>query len=184
MLGQTVQGFLAGLAATLAISVSQQTSTYIYDAQGRMTANATASVSGDSSITLYGFDGASNRISRASGAVPPRANMDQMASGEVLLPGQAVVSADAQSRLELRSSGALVLTCNGADQSILANPSGQAAQLVMQGAGNLVLYSPSYAALWASGGGGHPGAYLVLQNDGNLVIYQGATPIWATYTFC
>jgi len=177
-----VMSTLSGAFA--ACMAGQQTATYVYDAQGRLTANATAAVSGNSNLALYGFDNASNRTSIQSGAVVPRASANQMASGELLLPGQALVSADTQSRLELRSTGALVITCNGADQLTLYPENGQAAQLIMQSDGNLVLYTPSFSALWATSGGGFPGAYLVLQNDGNLVIYQGSTPIWSSSTFC
>ena len=44
----------------------------------------------------------------------------------------------------------------------------------MQGDGNLVLYSSSSAALWASGTSGNSGAYLVLGDDGNLVVDSAA----------
>ena len=57
--------------------------------------------------------------------------------------------------------------------------------LIMQaGDGNLVLYSASGRALWASNTEGHPGARLVLQsNDGNLVIYApGGPALWASGT--
>ncbi|MDR0955770.1 MAG: hypothetical protein LBM73_01430 [Candidatus Nomurabacteria bacterium] len=55
--------------------------------------------------------------------------------------------------------------------------------LVMQGDGNLVLYSGS-SALWSSGTAGNPGAYFIFQGDGNGVIYKSdrRTPIWATGT--
>lgn len=184
MLTGTSLFLLVGALGALAAGLPQETSTYLYDAQGRVTANATAATSGNSNLALYAFDNANNRTSLVSNPVAPRANASQMVPGEALLPTQAVVSADAQSRLELRPSGALVITCNGTDQMTLAAPNGQAAQLIMQGDGNLVLYTPSYGALWAAGVSGFPGSYLVLQDDGNLVIYQGSTPLWASYTFC
>lgn len=55
--------------------------------------------------------------------------------------------------------------------------------LVMQGDGNLVMYSGT-SAVWASGTGGNPGAFLGIQDDGNIVIYKSdrRTPLWATST--
>ena len=50
----------------------------------------------------------------------------------------------------------------------------------MQGDGNLVLYSSSASALWASGTSGNPGAYLVLGDDGTLAVDSATgTPLWS-----
>ncbi len=56
-------------------------------------------------------------------------------------------------------------------------------KLIMQGDGNLVLYSPS-TYLWASWTQGHANDYALMQSDGNLVIYrQGGWPAdWASGT--
>ena len=58
--------------------------------------------------------------------------------------------------------------------------------LVMQTAGNLVLYDLSYSpahAIFASGGTGVAGSYLAMQTDGNLVIYPPSGPAtWSTGT--
>ena len=55
-------------------------------------------------------------------------------------------------------------------------------RLVMQGDGNLVLYSGA-GALWNSRTAGNRGAYAVLQTDGNLVLYSaGNRPLWNTAT--
>ena len=54
--------------------------------------------------------------------------------------------------------------------------------LLMQGDGNLVLYSPA-GALWDSGTEGNPGAWAVLQSDGNLVVYSASdVALWDTTT--
>ncbi len=56
--------------------------------------------------------------------------------------------------------------------------------LVMQTAGNLVLYDLSFSpaqAIFYSGTTGVPGSYLAMQTDGNLVIYTpSGTPTWST----
>lgn len=55
-------------------------------------------------------------------------------------------------------------------------------QLLMQGDGNLVLYSPN-GAIWHTGTFGNPGAFFVYQADSNLVIYSAAgTPLWSSGT--
>lgn len=53
--------------------------------------------------------------------------------------------------------------------------------LLMQGDGNLVLYTAGHP-IWDSNTVGHAGAHLILQNDGNLVIYQNSTPLWSAMT--
>lgn len=56
--------------------------------------------------------------------------------------------------------------------------------LVMQGDGNLVLYSADAAPIWNSGTAGRPNSYAVMQNDGNLVVYTaGNSPIWWSATW-
>ncbi|MFF3917201.1 N-acetylmuramoyl-L-alanine amidase [Streptomyces sp. NPDC001852] len=66
--------------------------------------------------------------------------------------------------------------------------------LTMQTDGNLVAYLKTGStgngpAVWASGTGGHTGAYAIMQNDGNLVIYKsGGGPstggaLWSTGTW-
>jgi hypothetical protein len=54
--------------------------------------------------------------------------------------------------------------------------------LVMQGDGNLVLYSATNQPIWHTSTGGHPGAHAILQSDGNFVIYQGSTALWNSQT--
>src|SRR3954447_6370514 len=58
-----------------------------------------------------------------------------------------------------------------------------AAQMVMQEDGNLVIYEKRRRPLWASGTNGNQSAYLALQEDSNVVIYsQDNRPIWQTAT--
>jgi RHS repeat-associated protein len=56
--------------------------------------------------------------------------------------------------------------------------------LVMQTAGNLVLYDLSYNpahAIFYNSTTGTPGSYLAMQGDGNLVIYTASgSPVWST----
>lgn len=52
--------------------------------------------------------------------------------------------------------------------------------LIMQGAGNAVLYKSGKATWGAPSRGSVPGSYLVMQGDCNLVIYAGTRPTWAS----
>ncbi|WP_181442251.1 ricin-type beta-trefoil lectin domain protein [Streptomyces tateyamensis] len=53
-------------------------------------------------------------------------------------------------------------------------------RLIMQGDGNLVLYSlKTGQALWSTNTWGNPGAYATMQTDGNLVVYK-ADPAFTT----
>ena len=54
--------------------------------------------------------------------------------------------------------------------------------LVMQGDGNLVVYTNG-SPTWASGTAGQPGAIAAMQGDGNLVIYLNGVAIWASHTW-
>lgn len=70
-------------------------------------------------------------------------------------------------------------------QSLTANQSMVSAdgryRLVVQGDGNLVLYSPN-RPIWWTGTNGKPANRLSVQGDGNLVLYGNTTYYWATWT--
>lgn len=56
-------------------------------------------------------------------------------------------------------------------------------RLIMQGDGNLVLYTSTNKALWSTRTAGHPGARLVMQGDGNLVLYSSTNKtLWDSHT--
>lgn len=56
-------------------------------------------------------------------------------------------------------------------------------RMVLQGDGNLVIYSKNTGALWSSKTAGKSVAYLAMQSDGNLVLYDPQSkPLWHTHT--
>ena len=59
---------------------------------------------------------------------------------------------------------------------------GSACTAIMQGDGNLVVYTQDNVPVWASGTQGNPGAEVVMQDDGNLVIYNAGRALWASNT--
>ena len=90
---------------------------------------------------------------------PAFAAASVLGSGEWLYPGQYLMSANGEN------------------------------ELIMQGDGNLVLYTfysaPSGRALWASNTAGESVEGVVMQTDGNLVIYSpSGLPLWYSNTCC
>jgi hypothetical protein len=69
----------------------------------------------------------------------------------------------------------------GVDESLLSCNGRY--QLKMQSDGNLVLYTQSGRALWASDTWGTGGDTAVMQDDGNFVLYDGSSPLWASNTW-
>jgi hypothetical protein len=123
-------------------------------------------VQNDGNLVIYG---------KAGKALWWRAVYNQLLqAGEILKPGQAVLSASRRYTLLMQTDGNLVLYRGKTAlwSSVTGgNPGGYAA---MQTDGNLVVYSASGTALWSSVTGGNAGAHLAVQDDGNLVMYSKA----------
>lgn len=119
---------------------------------------------------------------RSPARYAPRSALAVFALACVILSTLAVLGARPSAALD-SGPGTSTLTANQAlapGQS-LHSPDGRFV-LVMQGDGNLVLYS-SIGALWSSRTAGYPGAFAVLQADGNLVVYgPGHVPRFASGT--
>ena len=99
----------------------------------------------------------------------------------VLSPNQYLHSADRQYTAVQQTDGNFVVYGYGrAVWSSATNGSGSG-RLVLQGDGNVVVYSPSNVPLWNSRtGGAGSGVALIMQNDGNLVLYAAGRPLWWT----
>jgi hypothetical protein len=105
----------------------------------------------------------------------------------VLAPGQTLTSPDGQIVLTMQADGNLVgyATVDGESRVLWASGTegSPGAQSVMQGDGNLVVYSSAGSALWSSGTAGHPGAVATVQDDGNTVVYgSSGTALWSSGT--
>ncbi|NUT45791.1 MAG: S8 family serine peptidase [Saccharothrix sp.] len=98
--------------------------------------------------------GSPNALLFTGSAPPAEPGADRLVRGESLQAGQAKVSQDGRFTL------------------------------VMQGDGNLVLYTAAGQALWHTNTHGTGAAYVVLQHDGNLVVYTAAgVAKWHTNTY-
>ncbi|MEU4744097.1 S8 family serine peptidase [Actinosynnema sp. NPDC023658] len=98
--------------------------------------------------------GSPNALLFTGATTPPQPGNDTLLRGESLRAGQSKVSQDGRFTL------------------------------VMQGDGNLVLYTAAGQPLWHTGTQGTGATYVVLQNDGNLVVYTDAgVAKWHTNTW-
>jgi hypothetical protein len=105
---------------------------------------------------------------------------DRLNSGEILTPGQALISRAGGYVLVMQYDGNLVLYAPGNRAIWGSGTAGRPGTVLrMQADGNLVLYAPGNRAIWDSGTHGRPGTVLVMQGDGNAVLYApGDRAIW------
>ena len=169
--------------ATVPAAHAQQTETYFYDVHGRLTA-VTKNGGTSGGTSFYQLDSGDNRTSREVLTFAAPATGDRLVEGERLAPGQSLRSADNRFSMTLQRDGDLVLSFGTTILWRTGTANGAAAVLVMQGDGNLVMYTPSYVPVWNSGTNGYSGARLIVQTDGNLVIYSGSTAVWQSGTCC
>lgn len=181
------RGIIELAALTLAgVSFSaqaQQMESYFFDVHGRLTA-VTRDGGTSNGTSFYQLDFGDNRTSREVLTFAAPATGDRLVEGERLVRGQSLRSADSRFTLAFQSDGDLVLSFGATILWRTGTSNGAAAVLVMQGDGNLVIYTPGYVPVWNSGTNGHSGARLIVQTDGNLVIYSGSTAVWQSGTCC
>ena len=111
----------------------------------------------------------------------------QLGPDQVLGSGQTLTSPNGQVALTMQSDGNLVSSfpVNGGRRVLWASGTegNPGANCVMQGDGNLVVYSAMGSVLWSSGSAGHAGAVAIVQDDGNTVVYaQSGSPVWSSDT--
>lgn len=92
----------------------------------------------------------------------------------VMYPGQSIDTADRRFKLILQGDGNLVLYSPNRATWTTGTDGKPSAYLAMQSDGNLVLYDTSNRPLWYSGTAYWKSLRLVVQQDGNLVLYDGA----------
>jgi Ig domain of plant-specific actin-binding protein len=105
-----------------------------------------------------------------------------LSNGETLT-GSQYLTAGNDHTFVMQTDGNLVLY--GSSGALWASDTAgnPGAYAVLQGEGNLVVYSTTKQALWDSGTVNSPGDHLSVQSDGNVVVYsEGGTALWATNT--
>jgi outer membrane lipoprotein-sorting protein len=141
-------------------------------------------VQDDGNVVIYRPDGTPVWATNTWLPTGPRAQGDDMQSGEVLNPGQSIASASGRYTFVYQTDGNLVLYDDGTPLWASATDGQPVGVCIMQSDGNLVIYARNGLALWASNTWQHSGSRLVVQDDGNVVIYRpDGTPVWATNTW-
>jgi hypothetical protein len=106
-----------------------------------------------------------------------------VASSSIMYAGQMAQTADRKYTLVLQGDGNLVLYSPTRAIWATYTVGSGAAYLAMQGDGNLVLYNANNRPIWWSGTNGRGTSYLAVQQDGNLVTYNSVGATWNTGTF-
>src|SRR5260370_25344834 len=123
----------------------------------------------------------------ASGALPTPPHPPQcgvMTGGQGLPPGQTLPACDARFTVSMQTDSNLVLYMGGTALWASNTVGKNAAEVILQSDGNLVIYDTSGAIIWSSGTSGNSGSVIHLQNDGNLVLYSSSnSALCATATF-
>jgi YD repeat-containing protein len=173
----------AAILLTGSAAAAQTTQTYRYDANGRLTAAITAGTS-SGSFSNYLLDDADNRVARNNYPTGYPAVSDRLSSGEFLLPGQQLTSADGRFALKVQQDGNLVLWFGSTQLRASDTATGKSLYLRLETSGVLNLMDAAGALLWATPAAG-ANATLTLQNDGNLVLKtSGGSLVWQTSTCC
>lgn len=95
-----------------------------------------------------------------------------LSSGGLLYPGQRIETADRRFKLILQGDGNLVLYSPTKALWATGTDGRQVSFLAMQGDGNLVLYDKNFSPLWSSRTADRGSLRLIMQSDGNLVLYN------------
>ena len=109
-------------------------------------------------------------------------NNQTLISGQTLYANQYLQSHSGQYKLIMQGDGNLVLYTGNQALWQSHTYNNPGAWAVMQSDGNLVIYNAAGQALWQSGTAGKTGAYLAVQDDGNLVVYTSSGAVWASGT--
>jgi hypothetical protein len=119
----------------------------------------------------------SNILSTETGATATlnETDFDQLTSGQTLTAGQSLISRNVVSMLIMQGDGNLVLYSGGRPVWSSGTYGRGATHALMQGDGNLVLYTAGNVPIWATNTFGHNNSSLVMQDDGNLVIYSSTS---------
>ncbi|PPH96905.1 hypothetical protein C5C95_13050 [Rathayibacter sp. AY1B7] len=134
----------------------------------------------DGNLVVYSASGRALWASDTPPAPPAPAVRDTLSSGNRLTAGQLLRSSDGGSEAVMQGDGNLVVYSRGSARWA-AGTSGGGNRLEMQSDGNAVVYAGSGGARWQSGTAGSPGSRMVMQNDGNLVIYSPqGRALWAS----
>jgi len=132
-------------------------------------------------IALVLKDDASLVIAGRSGPLwIHRPRTELLDTGQMLRPGQRLVSANGMYTVLMQLDGNLVEHTAGRPLWSTSTNGHPGDWAIIQSDGNLVVYNSRNRALWSSGTSGHPGRItLVLGDDGDLVVNGPSGRLWA-----
>lgn len=170
------------LSATL--SAATETTTYAYDAQGRMQEAEHRRTGGGGYLDIYAHDRAANRsrIDRSGPFLGPTLN-----SPFSMPIGKNLLASDGRFRFVLQFDGNLVLYDQNDAVLWTNNTVGSgASKLNVQSDGNLVLYTAADVPGWHTHTNGNGNARLDVQDDGDVTLRRTAdnVVIWHSDTCC
>ncbi len=103
-----------------------------------------------------------------------------MVHDDALLPEQILWSPNGQYHLKYQADGNLVLYDSTGHDYWNIERWGTPERALLKWDGDFAAFHAVNIQVWATGAGGHHGAYLALQDDGNLVVYDlYGNAIWA-----
>lgn len=103
-------------------------------------------------------------------------------TNQVLETNEALLSGDERYALILQGDGNLVLYSPSRPLWASNTVGRGGTKLIIQSDGNLVIYDKNWSPVWSSRTNGKGTSSLQIQNDGNLVIYNNTSYTWATWT--
>jgi hypothetical protein len=136
--------------------------------------NAFVRLQTDGNLVVYSSGGAPLWNSQSSSRPDYLGRVVSQLPTTSIYPGQSLETTDRKRKLVLQGDGNLVLYSSGTAIWASGTNGKNVAELAMQPDGNLVLYSPSHAPIWNTKTGRKGSAFLALQGDGNLVLYSYA----------
>lgn len=116
------------------------------------------------------------------GSIPSLGYTGHMSSGQILTSGQSLTSGDGRYKLVLQGDGNLVLYSPNRAIWSTGTHGRSPGFFVVQGDSNMVLYGSDNRPYWASWTQGRGGNALYMQGDGNLVLYGTSGAVWASGT--
>ena len=151
-----------------------------------MTASTSCVVGGLTPGTRYQVTVSTTSANGAGAIVSLYVVTDQLTSlgvGQSLTINQGIYSPDGRYATILQSDGNLVTYGPGGARWNTGTSGKGGVLVVFQGDGNIVMYTSSWKAVWASWSRSSHAGLLVLQNDGNFVGYNSmAQPVWSSFT--
>lgn len=126
----------------------------------------------DGNLVLYNTQGRSIWNTNTMQKILAATSTNSLSSGQQLGAGQSITSTNGSYRLILQGDGNLVLYSSNGALWSSRTAGKPVNKVVMQSDGNFVTYSSDGHPYWNTATNRHPGALIMLQDNGELVVYD------------